>query len=97
MNTKITSMQQVLALHEGDTIKKYPTPGLPESVLDDQQQSHLETFTLRTINKKYSMLGLVMTEESRPQFPSPGDIGRQFISNSEIIAQDIWWLSDSRV
>ena len=91
-NTKITTLLQILELHIGDIIKKYPTQGRPELFLNDEQKNNVEIFTLRTINKEHSILGLVMTEQSRPLFPSPGDIGREFISNSAMIIQNIWWL-----
>lgn len=92
MNTKLTNAQQIAALKEGDVIKKYPTQGAPKNTLDDNQIEYVETFNLRTINKQYNVLGLVMTELTRKQFPSPGDIGREFIGNSEMLKQNIWWL-----
>jgi hypothetical protein len=92
MNTKLTTAVQIASLKEGDILKKYPINGDPVDIMHDDQIEHAETFDLKTINRRYNILGVVMATGSRKQFSSPGDISREFIGNSEIINQGVWWL-----
>ena len=91
MKIKLSSMKQIALLIQGNVIVRFTSYGDPVDVYDKEQKKYIDTFEIRSINKKYEMFELVMTGASVSLFSSPGDIGRLFIKSHDLIKENIWW------
>lgn len=91
MEIKLSSMKQIALLSQGDVIVRFPSYGDPVDIYDKEQKKYIDTFEIKSINKKYEMFELVMTGASVSLFSSPGDIGRLFIKSHDLIKENIWW------
>lgn len=90
-NKKITAAQVPL-LHEGTIIKRFPSNGSPEELLDEERNKDVDIFEICSINPQNDMMELITPRNARAMFPSPGDISHLFIKSSNLVDQGIWWI-----
>jgi hypothetical protein len=94
MKTKLNTPEQVANLREGDIVKRFPSncDDLPQDAFDEQRTRNIDTYTIRSINLKNDMVGLVSTTVTDQMFAAPGRIGRLFIKSQDLIAENVWWV-----
>lgn len=92
MSVKLTTLEQVSLLSQGDIVIRYPNNGKQEEVFDEERKSDIETYEIRSINPVNQMIGLVMTKSSRPIFALPVEIGRLFIKSYDLVNEKVWWI-----
>ena len=92
MKVKIATLEQTRHLKVGDQIGKFPIQGSPEQSFPEAGTPLMEIYDIRTLNAEYSIIGLVIASGSRINFASPADVTRIFISQANLIAEDLWWV-----
>ncbi len=85
MPTKLTTLEQLDQLTEGDLITRFPIHGAPEDVFDDRRK--MNVYEIVSINRKEQLLKLILADEAMEVFTWPQDIERISIRLAEILAE----------
>jgi hypothetical protein len=97
MEIKLSSMTQIALLAEGNVLQRFPNYGVPEDIFDGGRKKYIDTYEIRSINRKYDMFELVMTGASVSLFSSAGDVGRIFIKSYDLVNEGIWWQNNNAI
>lgn len=92
MPTKLTTIEQLDQLEEGNLITRYPSQGRSEEKFDANRKNDIDTYEIISINKKEQLLKLVRAGEALEIFTWPGDIERLNIGMANILSEKTWWV-----
>lgn len=102
MWTKITSIEQLEALHEGSLVAIYPLQGAPKSVFDDSDPDQVSQRLVAqndTEEKMINTTSLQRKEESHTITSSGMGsmmLGSGYINYVDIIEHGTWWVQGGR-
>jgi hypothetical protein len=95
MHTKLTSPDQIGFLQEGDIIERFPcncSDG-PMAEFDGSRLKNIIRYEIKSINHKNGMFLLKTANYRTLLFAAPVDIGRLFISDTDLIDEKVWWIN----
>lgn len=102
MWTKITSIEQLEALHEGSLVAIYPLQGAPKAIFDDSDPDQVSQRLVAQNDREEKVINTtsLQRKEEAHTITSSGMgsmlLGSGYINYVDVIEHAVWWVQEGR-